>query len=92
MRMTTVAGATAAGGAGAAVEDAGTDGERDDWPIRRHTTCPDPLVWGPAGLALVVALGFLVANAAYNQGRFSPPLDDVYIHLEYARQIGLGHF
>ena len=48
--------------------------------------------WGVGSLALVVSLGFLVLNAAYNQGRFSPPLDDVYIHLQYAKQIGLGHF
>ena len=48
--------------------------------------------WGVGSLALVVSLGFLVLNAAYNQGRFLLPLDDVYIHLQYAKQIGLGHF
>ncbi|MDD7940940.1 hypothetical protein PHK61_21195 [Actinomycetospora lutea] len=52
----------------------------------------EPAVWGLGALSLVVALGFLLANAAYNQGRFSPPLDDVYIHLQYARQMGLGEF
>jgi hypothetical protein len=90
--VSTMAREAAAGGAGLDVEDAATDDEQADRPSRRRTPRPDPLVWGPAGLALVVALGFLAANAAYNQGRFSPPLDDVYIHLEYARQIGLGHF
>ncbi|MEJ2886592.1 hypothetical protein [Actinomycetospora aeridis] len=52
----------------------------------------DPAAWGLGALALVVALGFLLVNAAYNQGRFAPPLDDVYIHLQYARGIGLGQF
>ena len=65
---------------------------RREGPVRRRGRRPDPFVWGPAGLASVVALGFVVVNTAYNQGRFSPPLDDVYIHLQYARQIGLGHF
>ncbi|MEJ2870415.1 hypothetical protein WCD74_21775 [Actinomycetospora sp. OC33-EN08] len=43
-------------------------------------------------LALLAALAVLVVNAAHNQGRIVPPLDDVYIHLQYARQIGLGEF
>lgn len=59
---------------------------------RRPWTRIDPASWGVGGLALVVALGFVLLNAAYNQGRFSPPLDDVYIHLQYARQLGLGEF
>jgi hypothetical protein len=95
MRMTTVVRGVAPGGDPTDVEDGAADRSGDDprarsarWRARR----PDPLVWGPAGLALLVALGFVLVNTAYNQGRFSPPLDDVYIHLQYARQIGLGHF
>ncbi|GLZ52755.1 hypothetical protein [Actinomycetospora sp. NBRC 106378] len=43
-------------------------------------------------LALLSALAVIAVDAAHNQGRFVPPLDDVYIHLQYARQIGLGEF
>ncbi|MDL5154644.1 hypothetical protein [Actinomycetospora termitidis] len=43
-------------------------------------------------LALLAAVAVLVVNAAHNQGRIVPPLDDVYIHLQYARQVGLGEF
>lgn len=53
---------------------------------------PDGTVVAVATLAVLVAVAAVVVNAAYNQGRFVPPLDDVYIHLQYARQIGLGEF
>ncbi len=59
-------------------------------PHRRRR--PDAALLAVATLALLTALATLVVNAAYNQGRFVPPLDDVYIHLQYARQIGLGEF
>ena len=40
--------------------------------------------------SLLLCAGFVLVGLAYNQGRLIPPLDDVYIHLQYARQIGLG--
>ena len=52
----------------------------------------DPVEWSIAGLAVVVGLVFVGVNLAYNGGRLVAPLDDVYIHLQYGRQIGLGHF
>ncbi|WP_018331759.1 hypothetical protein [Actinomycetospora chiangmaiensis] len=52
----------------------------------------DRALVGVGVLALLTALAVVVVNAAHNQGRFVPPLDDVYIHLQYARQIGLGEF
>jgi len=52
----------------------------------------DPLVVAVGVLALVTSTGFVLVNAAYNVGRPVPPLDDVYIHLQYARQIGVGDF
>ncbi|MFC5062686.1 hypothetical protein [Actinomycetospora atypica] len=61
-------------------------------PVQPHWRRPDPGLVGVALLALVAAGAVLVVNAAHNQGRIVPPLDDVYIHLQYARQIGLGEF
>ena len=52
----------------------------------------DPIEWSVAGLAAVVGLVFVGVNLAYNGGRLVAPLDDVYIHLQYGRQLGLGHF
>ncbi|NKQ54999.1 hypothetical protein HFP15_19130 [Amycolatopsis sp. K13G38] len=52
----------------------------------------DPVAWSIAGLAVVAGLAFLGVNLAYNGGRLVAPLDDVYIHLQYGSQIGLGHF
>ncbi|MDQ4118125.1 MAG: glycosyltransferase family 39 protein [Actinomycetota bacterium] len=40
--------------------------------------------------SLLLCAGFVLVGLGYNQGRLIPPLDDVYIHLQYARQIGLG--
>ena len=61
-------------------------------PVAPRWRRPDPGLIGVALLALVAAGAVLVVNAAHNQGRIVPPLDDVYIHLQYARQIGLGEF
>ncbi|MCD2188443.1 hypothetical protein LN037_14945 [Actinomycetospora sp. SF1] len=52
----------------------------------------DRALLGVGALALLTSLAVVAVNLAHNQGRFVPPLDDVYIHLQYARQIGLGEF
>lgn len=52
----------------------------------------DPYPWLIGGLALLLGLAFVVSDLAANQGKLIAPLDDVYIHLQYGRQIGLGHF
>jgi hypothetical protein len=43
-------------------------------------------------LALLLGTGFVAASLAWNGGRLFAPLDDVYIHLQYGRQLGSGHF
>ncbi|TNC27438.1 ArnT family glycosyltransferase [Amycolatopsis alkalitolerans] len=48
--------------------------------------------WLIGVLALLFGLVFVASNLAINQGSLFAPLDDVYIHLQYGRQIGLGHF
>jgi hypothetical protein len=52
----------------------------------------DRLPWLVAGVALLFGVVFVAADLAYNQGRLFAPLDDVYIHLQYGRQIGIGQF
>ncbi len=52
----------------------------------------DPLPWGIGALAFLLSLAFLAVNLSYNAWNFIPPLDDAYIHLQYAAQIGQGHF
>lgn len=52
----------------------------------------DPAAWGVGAVSFVLSLVFLGVNLAYNAGNFIPPLDDAYIHLQYASQIGNGHF
>ncbi|MEU5853156.1 hypothetical protein [Saccharopolyspora shandongensis] len=52
----------------------------------------DAAAWLIGGLSLLVTVLFLVVNLAYNNWHFIPPVDDAYIHLQYARQIGTGHF
>ncbi|MER7435500.1 hypothetical protein ABT341_12410 [Pseudonocardia alni] len=47
-----------------------------------------PVVSGAA--ALLLGAGFVAVSVAYNRGSLVPPLDDVYIHLQYARQLGDG--
>ncbi|MBC3193642.1 hypothetical protein H7X46_21525 [Pseudonocardia sp. C8] len=41
-------------------------------------------------LALLLGAAFVAVSLAYNEGNLVPPLDDVYIHLQYGRQFGLG--
>ena len=60
--------------------------------VDTHSRRPDVALLAVAELAVVTALATLAVNAAYNQGRVVPPLDDVYIHLQYDHQIGLGEF
>lgn len=52
----------------------------------------DGCAWGIGGLSLGLSTVFLLVGLAYNQGNVIPPLDDAYIHLQYAKQNGLGHF
>lgn len=60
--------------------------------LETHSRRPDAPLLAVGGFAVVSALATLAVNAAYNHGHVVPPLDDVYIHLQYARQIGLGEF
>jgi hypothetical protein len=55
-------------------------------------TFRDRTAWLLAAVSLVLGAAFVVVDLAYNQGRYIPPLDDVYIHLQYGSQIGDGHF
>jgi hypothetical protein len=43
-------------------------------------------------LSLLISGLFVVVSLRYNQGRLIGPLDDVYIHLQYGKQIGSGQF
>ncbi|HZY64448.1 MAG TPA: hypothetical protein VFE21_01020 [Rubrobacteraceae bacterium] len=45
-----------------------------------------------AGLAVLAGCTFVGMNLVYNGGQLSAPLDDVYIHLQYGRQIGEGEW
>ncbi|TWG08157.1 hypothetical protein [Saccharopolyspora dendranthemae] len=49
-------------------------------------------LWAVPLLAAVAGLGFVLVNVHYNGGFYIPPLDDTYIHLQYAKQIGQGQF
>ncbi|MEJ8281870.1 hypothetical protein [Pseudonocardia spirodelae] len=40
--------------------------------------------------ALLLGAAFVAVSVAYNRGSLVPPLDDVYIHLQYARRLGDG--
>jgi hypothetical protein len=52
----------------------------------------DPVAWIIGAIALFLGAIFVVVALAYNQGRVVAPLDDVYIHLQYASQLGRGQF
>ncbi|MDR7302437.1 glycosyltransferase family 39 protein [Haloactinomyces albus] len=52
----------------------------------------DPLAWAVGTTAFLSSIAFMAVNLAYNAGNFIPPLDDAYIHLQYASQLGQGHF
>lgn len=43
-------------------------------------------------LALITGILFVQTDLIYNFGSLAAPLDDVYIHLQYGRQIGEGHW
>lgn len=60
--------------------------------IRGFLRRRDPVAWSIGGLSMVLSITFVVVNLAYNAWNFIPPLDDVYIHLNYAEQLGKGHF
>ncbi len=62
--------------------------------IRRGARSASDAVLTPgslAGLALVLSGVFVAISIHYNVGNLIPPLDDVYIHLQYARQFAEGH-
>ena len=48
--------------------------------------------WLVGAGALVAGLCFALLDVHYNQGRYIPPLDDAYIHMQYGAQIGRGEF
>ncbi|KAA9155274.1 hypothetical protein FPZ12_030095 [Amycolatopsis acidicola] len=52
---------------------------------------PAPAFW-VALLALALGWGFVAGSLIWNGGHLFAPLDDVYIHLQYGRQLGLGEF
>ena len=58
--------------------------------VGRAPAWADRTAVGLAAGSLLLSAGFVLVGLGYNQGRLIPPLDDVYIHLQYARQIGLG--
>ncbi|NKQ55975.1 hypothetical protein HFP15_24150 [Amycolatopsis sp. K13G38] len=58
---------------------------------KRRRNPPHP-AWLTGALALVVGLAFVVVSVLWNDGRLFAPLDDVYIHLQYGKQLGSGHF
>jgi len=51
-----------------------------------------PACWLTGLLAAVVGVVFVLCGMGWNDGKLIAPLDDVYIHLQYGRQLGLGHF
>src|SRR5690606_38698627 len=51
----------------------------------------DRAAWLVGALALVLGGVFVVVDLAYNEGKLIAPIDDVYIHLQYAAQLGSGH-
>ncbi|WAL64645.1 hypothetical protein ORV05_27325 [Amycolatopsis cynarae] len=60
------------------------------WEHRRRIRLR-PELW-IALLALVSGFGFAAVSVLWNDGRLFAPLDDVYIHLQYGKQLGSGHF
>ena len=57
----------------------------------RRRTRWDP-AWCIAALALTMGFGFVAGSLVWNGWKLFAPLDDVYIHLQYGRQLGAGHF
>ncbi|MDQ0377991.1 DUF3488 domain-containing protein [Amycolatopsis thermophila] len=66
--------------------------EVDRTPGPRRGVRRDPAFWLTGLLAAVVGAAFVLSGLGWNQGKLIAPLDDVYIHLQYGRQLGLGHF
>jgi hypothetical protein len=52
----------------------------------------DPVALTVGAAAFLLGAAFVLADLAYNQGKLIAPLDDTYIHLQYASQLGRGHF
>ncbi|GAA2359646.1 hypothetical protein GCM10009854_43090 [Saccharopolyspora halophila] len=48
--------------------------------------------WLVGAGALLAGLCFVLVDIYYNHGRYVPPLDDAYIHMQYGAQIGRGEF
>jgi len=55
-----------------------------------------PVLTHPAlltgALALATGFAFVLVSVLWNGNRLFAPLDDVYIHLQYGKQLGSGHF
>lgn len=60
--------------------------------LGRFVAKRDPIAWGIGTLAFFFGAIFVGIDLTYNQGSFIAPLDDVYIHLQYGRELGEGHF
>ncbi|GAA1252552.1 hypothetical protein GCM10009676_44340 [Prauserella halophila] len=58
--------------------------------LRRVLSGRDPVAWLLGAVAALVAVVFVVVDLVWNQGTFIAPLDDVYIHLQYGKQLGSG--
>ncbi|MBK1784369.1 ArnT family glycosyltransferase [Prauserella cavernicola] len=74
--------------------DDGAEEPRRDVPTgraRAFLTRRDGLAWLLGGVSLLLGAVFVVVDLAYNQGTLIAPLDDVYIHLQYGKQLGEGH-
>jgi hypothetical protein len=78
--------------ADAAQDEARDSREPSSRQDRRPRSRRDLRPWLFMALTLGVGAVFVAVDLAYNQGKLFAPLDDVYIHLQYGRQIGLGHF
>ncbi|OQO90831.1 hypothetical protein B1813_14995 [Saccharomonospora piscinae] len=65
-------------------------GARTPSPARSATR--DRAAWLVGALALLLGSAFVAVDLAYNQGNLIAPIDDAYIHLQYASQLGSGHF
>ena len=51
----------------------------------------DVASWSIGVLALLLGGVFVAVDLAYNRGNYVAPLDDAYIHLQYASRLGAGH-
>ncbi|OLT39069.1 hypothetical protein BJF85_07605 [Saccharomonospora sp. CUA-673] len=70
--------------------DAGASPDRPGGFLARVRHGRDPIAWILGVLAAAVASVFVIVDLAWNQGSFIAPLDDVYIHLQYGKQLGSG--